>query len=53
MLQSFEIERSEKRIYQAELVPKEVLKILINKYRNRWPLRENPRSLGKLLEVLE
>jgi hypothetical protein len=50
---NIEKETHENRIYQSELVPKHVLELLLKKYRNRWPLRETPGCLGKLLEVLE
>ena len=40
-------------IYQADLIPEESLQELIRQYKNRWPLREVPESLGALLEVLE
>jgi hypothetical protein len=50
---NIEREVHENEIYQAELVPNHILELLLVKYRNRWPLRETPGCLGKLLEVLE
>ena len=40
-------------IIQGDLVPPAVIEELEKRYAMRWPLRELPKSLGGLLEVLE
>ena len=42
-----------RRILQAGLIPQEALKVLIQEWEERFPLREIPESLGEFLEVLE